>query len=43
MRWKGGEGRERIDMGKESEKGESRERHLKERGRVSLVLSDRLW
>lgn len=30
-------------MGKEIGKGESRERHLKERGRVSLVLSDRVW
>jgi len=43
MRWTVSGVRERIDTGKEIGKGASRERHLKERGRVSLVLSDRVW
>jgi hypothetical protein len=43
MRWMGFEGREWIDMGKESGKEESRERHLKGRGQVSLVPSGRVW
>ena len=43
MRWTGRLGREKTDMGKEIGKEESHERHLKERGRVNLTLSGRVW
>jgi len=43
MRWTGRLGREKTDMGKEIGREESHERHLKERGRVSLMLSGRVW